>query len=266
MKDMMLNNGVAMPMLGLGTWTLRGEACARVVETAIRLGYRLIDTATMYGNEKEVGQGIKASGADRASLFVTTKIYRPDHSYQGAARSIRRSLKDLGLDYLDLVLIHEPYDQAPDMLKAMLEAQQAGLVRALGISNYNAALYDQLVDLCGWVPQVNQVECHVYHAQLVLARHLAARGTVMQAWAPLTEGQRRLAADPVLTDIAAAHGRTPAQIALRYLVQQGIPIAPKAASPAHLQENLQVLDFTLTGEDMDRIGTLDGGRSLFGWY
>lgn len=266
MKKIVLNNGVEMPVFGLGTWDLRGRQCVSVAAEALDMGYRLIDTATMYGNEKEVGEGLRESSVERDEVFVTTKIYRPDNSYKGAARSILRSLSEMKLDYLDLVLIHEPYRESPEMYRAMKEALERGMVRVIGVSNFNARFYLEFIKDCGVIPAVNQVESHVYFPQLGLQRTLAEHGTVMQAWAPFTEGMRPIFADPVLNEIGAAHGRTAAQIALRFLVQNGIPVAPKSSRTERLRENMDIFDFELTEEEMKKIEALDEGATLFGWY
>ena len=264
MEYVTLNTGHKMPMVGFGTWQMTGDRCVTCVRQALDLGYRLIDTATMYENEGEVGRAIKTGGVAREEIFLTTKVFQPDNSYEGTRMSIDRSLRLLDTDYIDLFLIHEPYEEDKDMVRAMREALEAGKIRALGISNYNRDLYARFVDECGLIPAVNQVECHVFHQQLPLK---AAMGkTVMQAWSPLTCGQRPVAADPVLTGIGEKYGKTAAQIALKALVQQGIPVVPKTVTPSRMQENLALFDFTLPPEDLAVIQAMDTGKTLFGWY
>jgi len=264
MEFVTLNNGQRMPMVGFGTWQILGSQCETCVRQALDLGYRLIDTARMYENEEAVGRGIRASGVAREEIFLTTKVFQPDNSYEGTRAAIDQSLLRLGVDYIDLFLIHEPYDEDRDMVRAMGEALEAGKIRALGISNYNKDLYARFVADCGVIPAVNQVEAHVFHQQLPLK---AAMGeTVMQAWSPFTSGQRPVVTDPVLTKIGAKYGKTAAQIALKALVQQGIPVVPKTVTPARMKENLDLFDFTLSSEDLETIRAMDTGKTLFGWY
>ena len=264
MEYITLNTGHSMPMVGFGTWQILGEQCVTCVRQALDLGYRLIDTARMYENEVEVGRAIKASGVPREEIFLTTKVFQPDNSYEGTRMSIDRSLLRLDTDYIDLFLIHEPYDEDRDMVRAMREALEAGKIRALGISNYNQALYARFVAECGLVPAVNQVEAHVFHQQLPLKA--AMNGTVMQAWSPLTSGQRAVVTDPVLTALGEKYGKTAAQMALKALVQQGIPVVPKTVTLSRMQENLDLFDFTITPEDLAVIQGMDTGKTLFGWY
>ena len=264
MEYVTLPTGQKMPMVGFGTWQLLGDQCETCLRQALDLGYRLIDTARMYENEVEVGKAIGASGVARGEIFLTTKVFQPDNSYEGTKMSIDRSLLRLDTDYIDLFLIHEPYEEDRDMVRAMEEALEAGKIRALGISNYNKDLYARFVAECGLVPAVNQVEAHVFHQQLPLK---AAMGeTVMQAWSPLTCGQKPVATDPVLTKIGAKYGKTAAQIALKALVQQGIPVVPKTATFSRMQENLDLFDFTLSPQDLETIRAMDTGKTLFGWY
>ena len=260
-----LNNGVQMPMVGLGTWCLRGEEGTEAMLAALEEGYRLIDTARMYDNEEAVGRAVHRSGLARQEVFLTTKLFRPSAGYREAVRDIRLSLKALGTGYIDLLLIHEPYEAAPEMYRAMREARAAGAVRALGISNFSGEEYLRFLDVCGEAPAVDQVECHLYHPRLALKELLEARGTRMQAWAPFTQGRRALLDEPALAEVAARHGKTPAQAALRYLVEQGIAVIPKSARRARLRENLHIFDFSLTAGDRQLLAGLEGGGSLFGW-
>ena len=261
-----LNNGVKIPVVGLGTWDLRGRECIASVQRAVDIGYRLIDTAIMYGNEREVGEGISTCGIGRSELFVTTKINRPHAGYQKTLDAVERCLSVMKLDYLDLVLIHEPYEQYIKMYKALEKAYRDGKVRAIGVSNLNAHLYDRLLEECEIVPMVSQVESHVYYPQLDYRDHMQKNGTVMQSWGPFTEGKRKIFSEPVLRQIAEMHHKTSARIALKYLVQNGICVIPKSSDPQHLRDNIDLFDFTLTQEDMKQIAELDGKRSLFGWY
>ena len=266
MEYLALAGGVQMPMLGYGTWQLRGDAGRRSIRQALEVGYRLLDTARMYENEEIVGQAVRESGLDREEVFLTTKLCQTSAGYEKARRDIDASLRALGTDYADLVLIHEPYEEAPAMYRALQEARREGKVRAIGVSNFNWEEYQRLVRACGEAPAVNQVESHVYFPRLELRRKMDACGTRMQSWAPFTEGRRDLFAEPVLKEIGAAHGKTAAQTALRYLVQNGIGVIPKTSRRERMEENFALFDFALTGEEMERIGRLNGGSSLFGWY
>lgn len=265
MEYFVLKNGVEMPALGYGTWTLRGEEGRKCIRQALEVGYRLLDTARMYENEDIVGQAVRDSGLPREELFLTTKLWQPSSSYRKAKADIDRSLRALGTDYVDLLLLHEPYPESREMYRAMEEAYKAGKARAIGVSNFNAEEYEQLAAACEIVPAVNQVESHVYYPRLKLRQTLAVRGTRMQSWAPFTEGRRDIFHEPVLVETGAAHGKTAAQIALRYLVQNGIAVIPKSAHRERMEENFALFDFTLTGEEMARIDGLNGPESLFGW-
>ncbi|MCH4096637.1 MAG: aldo/keto reductase [Acidaminococcus provencensis] len=266
MEYFTLNNGVKLPAVGFGTWDVRGEAGKQVILTALEVGYRLIDTAQMYGNEEIVGQAVRESGLARKDVFITTKLYRPSCSYQKAKEGIAKSLEALQTDYLDLLLIHEPYEQALEMYEALKEAYAAGKVRAIGISNFEPKDYDRFLKQCGLVPAVNQVEAHVYYPQLELKAQLDRQGTQMQSWGPFTEGRRNIFAQPLLNQIGAKYGKTAGQTALRYLLQNGIAVIPKSVHRERMEENLHCLDFQLTPEDMAQLSTLNEGRSLFGWY
>lgn len=265
MEYVKLNNGVEMPLVGLGTWDLNGAECAKTVAAALRRGYRLVDTAQMYGNEREVGEGIALSGVPREKLFVTTKLYRRSNSYEKARRAIDESLRDLKLDYVDLLLLHEPYLQGPEMYRALEEAYRAGKTRAIGISNYDERWYAEFLGRCEVVPAVNQLEVHVFFQRQGFQMEMARRGTALQAWAPLAQGIGNVAGLPLLAEIGARYGKTAAQIALRFLVQRGISVIPKSRHIERLRENLALFDFALTQEDMARIQTLDQNATLFGW-
>ncbi len=266
MEHITLNNGAPMPMVGLGTWQLRGQAGERAILDALELGYRLLDTARMYENEDIVGNAVKKSGLPRREVFITTKLFTPSAGYRKAKEDIARSLEALQTDYIDLLLIHEPYEAAPEMYLAMEEACAAGLVRAVGLSNFSGEEYLRFLKHCRVTPAVDQVESHVYHPQLALKKLLEEKGTRMQAWASFTEGRRNIFAEPVLAEAGRRHGKTAAQTALRYLVENGIPVLPKSAHRERLRENLDIFDFSLTDEERRAIAALDEGRSLFGWF
>lgn len=265
MEYVKLNNGSLMPLVGLGTWDLRNDECIEIVSKAIQLGYRLIDTAQMYGNEKEVGLGIIKSGINREELFVTTKIYRISNSYEKAKKAIETSLKNLQLDYIDLLLLHEPYSQGPQMYKALEEAYLQGKVKAIGISNYNQEWYMDFIKNCSIVPMVNQVEAHVYFQKWELQKYLQENGTVMQAWSPLAQGMRHITHEPILVSLGQKYEKSPAQIALRFLVQRGISVIPKSRHEHRLLENIDLFDFELTDDEMKMIMILDDNQTLFLW-
>ena len=266
MDYLTLNNGVQLPMVGFGTWDVRGEAGKNAILTALELGYRLIDTAQMYDNENIVGKAVHESGLPRQDIFLTTKLYRHSASYQKARAGIEKSLNELRTDYIDLLLIHEPYKNALEMYEALKEAYQAGKIRAIGISNFDERKYQTFIRSCGIIPAVNQVESHVYYPQLTLKKLLDTHGTQMQSWASFTEGRRNIFAEPLLNQIGAKHGKTAGQVALRYLTQNGIAVIPKSAHRDRMEQNLHSLDFTLEQEDLEQLSSLNEGRSLFGWY
>lgn len=266
METLTLNNGVRMPLVGFGTWDVRGKTGKQAILTALELGYRLIDTAQMYDNEEIVGQAVRESGLTRQEIFLTTKLYRPSASYEKAKVDIEKSLQLLGTDYIDLLLIHEPYENALEMYEALREAYKAGTMRAIGISNFGRKEYDRFLQGCGVVPAVDQVESHVYFPQLELKDHLTRHGTQMQSWASFTEGRRNIFVEPLLNQIGAKYGKTAGQVALRYLTQQGIGVIPKSVHRERMEENLHSQDFTLSQEDLERLSSLSEGRSLFGWY
>ncbi len=266
MEFVVLNNGVIMPMIGFGTWNLRGATCSRAVEEAVACGYRLIDTAQMYDNEEDVGAGIRRSGIEREKIFLTTKVCRPADSYEGTRRAIEQSLRKLDTEYIDLYLIHEPYRNASAMYKAMKEAHYSGKIRALGISNFNENAYLRFIEECGIVPAVNQVEAHVFFAQTKLQSVLKAHGTHMEAWSPFAAGKDHIFNNKTLGEIGCNYRKSTAQVALRYLMQQGMSAIPKTSHRKRMKENIDIFDFTLSEKDMEQIRKLDKNRSLFGWY
>lgn len=265
METVTLANGVEMPLLGFGTWALRGGDCTRAVEEALDAGYRLIDTAQMYGNETEVGRALVASNVPREEIFLTTKIYRPSNSYAKATRAIDASLAALGTDYVDLLLLHEPYPQASEMYRAIENAYRAGKARAIGISNYDENRYVRFLAHCEISPMVNQVEAHVFFQRGNLHKRLQNDGVILQAWAPLASGEGRVPQNPVLAAIGARHGKTAAQVALRFLVQRGISVIPKTSHRARMIENAAIFDFSLSDEEMAQIRSLDTDKTFFSW-
>lgn len=263
METVKLNNGVEMPMLGYGVYQIPPAECARCVQDAIRAGYRLIDTAQSYDNEYEVGEAVSQCGLPRSELFLTSKIWIANSGYERAKRSIDDSLRRLRTDYLDLMLIHQPFGDYYGTWRAMEEALRAGKLRAIGVSNFFA---DRLIDLCHNVdilPAVNEVETHVFHQQKELHAVMERYGIVHEAWAPFAEGRHDLFTNPLLVRIGEAHGKTAAQAALRFLIQSGVAVIPKSVRLSRMEENLDVFDFSLTEEEMEALRGLDEKDSLF---
>lgn len=266
MKYLKLNNGKEIPALGFGTWDLRGTECEKCILDAIEVGYRLIDTAQMYGNEKEIGNALKKTSVPREELFITSKVCRPNNSYQGTKDAIQTSLSNLQLDYIDLYLIHEPYRESKEMYRALQESYEAGLIKAVGISNFNISLYNNLIKSCDIIPAINQVEAHVYFQQTKLHEVLQKHGTIMEAWSPFTAGRRNVFKDYTLLEIASKHNKTVAQIILRFFIQNNIIAIPKSSHKHRMEENMDVFDFNLDTDDINKIIQLDQNKTLFGWY
>lgn len=260
-----LNDGRVMPLLGFGTWTCRGTEGEETVLAAARMGYRLFDTARMYCNEREVGNALRRSGVPRDEFFVTTKLLRA-RGRDEAWDALQLSLSALGMDRVDLLLIHEPYEEAEAMYPALEEAREKGLAGSIGVSNFSVARLQRLLADCRVVPAVNQVELHVYYSQPDLVAFCREKGIHLQAWSPLTAGKRDLVHDPVLEDVGRAHGKSAVQVALNHFVAQGISVVPRTHSPGHMLENMRIFDFRLSDGEKSRVDSLDGGHSLFGWY
>lgn len=263
MQKVTLNNGIQMPILGFGVYQMTDAECEASVLEALRVGYRLIDTAAIYGNEVAVGRALKASGVPRAELFITTKLWVDDVSFEGAKRAAAESLERLQLDYLDLYLIHQPYHDVHGAWGAMEDLMAAGTLRSIGVSNFHP---DRVMDLLAHhrvPPAVNQIETHPFCQQREADEFLRPRGIQPEAWAPFAEGRNGLFHNPVLADIADRHGRSIAQVVLRWLIQRGIAVIPKSIKPERIAENFDVFGFELTPQDMDAIHPLDTRSSLF---
>ncbi len=253
-----LANGVEMPQLGLGTWPMNDTEAAVTVAAALAMGYRLIDTAENYENERGVGEGIRQSGVARADIFVTTKFNRKWHSVDGARAACEASLERLGLDYIDLLLVHWPNpDQGRyvEAFQGLVRLLEAGLVKSIGTSNFKPAHLQKLFDL-GLVPHLNQIQLDPYHLRDDLVAIHREKGIVTGAWRPLGCGNAMLA-DPVISAVAERHGRTTAQVILRWLTQQGFVATPKSSNPTRMAQNLDIFDFSLSAEDMAQLGGLD---------
>ncbi|WP_353937263.1 aldo/keto reductase [uncultured Acidaminococcus sp.] len=256
-----LNNGVKMPQEGFGVFQVTDlEQCKQAVKDALNLGYRLLDTASSYQNEEAVGAAIKESGVPRQELFLTTKAYMQEMGYEKTKEAFDRSCKKLGTDYLDLYLIHMPLADYYGAWRAMTELYQAGRIRAIGVCNF---LPDRLVDLCfntDIVPAVNQLELHPFYQRADELALLKEYGVQPEAWAPFAEGMNGMFTNPVLSAIAEAHGKTTAQVILRWNVQRGVVIIPKSVHKERMQQNLAIWDFALTDAEMQQIASLDLGR------
>ena len=252
-----LSNGVSMPMEGFGVFQIPEQECEQVVRNAIESGYRLIDTASSYQNEEAVGRAVKTCGIPREELFITTKAYIQEMGYDNTMKAFEGSLKRLGLDYLDLYLIHMPFGDYYGSWRAMEELYRAGRIRAIGVCNF---LPDRLLDFCYNVeikPQVNQIERHPHYQRAEDLQLMKELGVQPEAWAPFAEGLKGMFEEPILMEIAAKHQKTPAQILLRWNVQQGVIVIPKSVHKERMEENRKIWDFELDAEDMQRIAELD---------
>ena len=263
MDTIALNNGVEMPLEGLGVFQVTDEAvCEQTVTAALRAGYRLVDTAACYGNERAVGAALRASDVARDEAFLVSKVWVQDAGYERTMASFERTLENLGTDYLDLYLIHMPFGDYHGSWRAMEDLLAQGRVRAIGVCNF---LPDRLADLVlthEVAPAVNQVELHPYCQQRELRQLMARYGIAPMAWAPFAEGQRGIFSDPMLATIGAAHGKTPAQVVLRWLRQEGVVAIPKSVHEERICENLDVDDFELAPAEMAQIDAMDGRRPL----
>lgn len=263
MEYVTLNNGVKMPMLGYGVFQIPSSDTERCVLDAISVGYRSIDTAQGYFNEEGVGEAVSKCGVARAELFLTTKIWISNGGYEKAKESIDESLQKLKTDYVDLMLIHQPFNDYYGSYHAMEEAYKAGKIRAIGVSNF---MPDRFIDIAGFVetiPAVNQLEVHVFQQQKVARGILKEHGTQLMAWSPLAQGKNNLFANETLAEIGEKYGKTAAQVNLRFLIQSGVVVIPKSTHKERMEENFSLFDFSLTEEEMHRLETLDLGHSQF---
>ena len=263
MEYVTLNNGVKMPVLGYGVYQVDAAETERCVLDAISVGYRHIDTAQAYNNEEGVGSAITKCGVPREELFITTKVWISNAGYEKAKASIAESLKKLQTDYIDLLLIHQPFNDYYGTYRAMEEAYKAGKVRAIGVSNFYP---DRLIDLCQFVevtPAINQVETHVFQQQAKAHEIMEKYGVQHQSWGPFAEGRKDYFTNPTLMKIGGKYGKSSAQTALRFLIQSNVVVIPKSTHRERMIQNLDVFDFSLTMEDMAEIKKLDEGASLF---
>ena len=263
MEKVILSNGIEMPILGYGVYQVKTEECERCVSDAISVGYRLIDTAQAYFNEEQVGNAIRKSGVPREDLFITTKIWISNAGEECAAASIDESLRKLQTDYVDLLLIHQPFGDYYGTYRAMEKACRTGKARAIGVSNFYP---DRFIDLAEHVeikPMVNQVETHVFNQQIKAQETMEKYGTHIMSWGPFAEGKNNLVTNPVLERIGSEHGKSTAQVALRYLIQRGVIVIPKSVHIERMRQNMEVFDFSLIENEMAAIAALDGNKSLF---
>ena len=265
MEYKVLNNGLKMPMVGLGVYNIPERETQRVVEDALSVGYRSIDTAAMYYNEKGVGDAVKSSAIPREQLFVTTKICDSCYTREETLRSVGHSMRQLGLDYVDLMLIHWPVGNPTVMWHTLEELYEQGMFKAIGVSNLYPNTFPKIVDDAKVMPAVNQCETHVLYQQRKMMEYLKPYDVTLEAWSPLAEGRNSIFKNKTLVTIGEKYGKTSAQIALKFLVQNGIIIIPKTTHKERMIENIDLFDFTLSKDDLWEIRLLDTGRNITGW-
>ncbi|WP_183139472.1 aldo/keto reductase [Streptococcus salivarius] len=264
MQYTLLNNGIKMPMVGFGVFQIHdAKTTQTVVEEAIKTGYRLIDTAQVYGNEEAVGKAIKASGVPREELFITTKLWISDFSYEAAKDAFNESLRKLDLDYVDLYLLHQPFGDIFGAWRALEELYKEGKIKAIGVSNFKP---DQLANLAAFnevTPAVNQIELHVFNQKEDEQAYMLSKGVQTESWGAFAEGQFDVFNNPVLKEIAEKYSKTTAQVMLRWQLQRGIVSLSKSANPERVRQNFDIFDFELSAEDMDKIATLNTNTTVF---
>lgn len=263
MEYIELNNGVKMPILGYGIFQVSPEECERCVTDAISVGYRLFDTAQIYSNEEGLGNAIAKSGIAREEFFITTKVWIQNAGYEKAKASIDESLKKLKTDYIDLLLIHQPFNDYYGTYKAMTEAYKEGKVKAIGVSNFYPDRYVDIAEFVEVKPAVNQMETHVFHQQKDLREIMKEHGTALMAWGPFAEGKNDFFTNETLQKIGKKYNKSVAQVALRFLIQNGIVAIPKTVSKDRMVQNFEIFDFALSADDMKQIEALDEKASLF---
>ena len=263
MNTVTLNNGVVMPQIGYGVYQVSPTECERCVSDALSVGYRMIDTAQAYHNEEGVGAAVKKSGIARDELFLVSKVWISNYGFDKAKASIDESLRKLGTDYIDLMLLHQPFCDRYGAYRALESAYKEGKVRAIGVSNFYPDHFIDLASNVEIVPAVNQVETHVFDQQIEAQGYMKEFGTHMMAWAPLAEGRNNFFTNPVLEAIGKKYGKSVAQVALRWLIQRDVIIIPKSVHVERMQQNMDIFDFELSQEDMTAIAALDTKQSLF---
>lgn len=261
METVTLNDGVQIPIYGFGTYQIPTDGSTyKAVREALDYGIRHIDTAAAYFNEQEVGQAIRESGIPREEIFLTSKLWLQDYGYDAATKGIEASLRKLGLDYMDLYLIHQPYGDVVGAWKAMEDAKKAGKIRSIGVSNMTPTIWNSFVPQFDTTPSVNQVEFNPYYQQKAIRKIMTAANVQLEGWGPLGQGNKAMLADPVIAQIASRHERTIGQIILRFELQEGAIIFPKSTNPERIRSNMDIFDFTLTRAEMDDIRALDTGK------
>ena len=261
MEYITLRDGNTIPAVGFGVFLIPNDGSTYdAVTKALHLGYRHIDTAAAYFNEDEVGRAVRDSGIPRDEIFVTSKLWLQDYGYDAACKGIDASLKKLGLDYIDLYLIHQPYGDVPGAWKAMEDAQKAGKIKSIGVSNMTPNIWNHFVPQFDTMPSVNQVECHPFFQQKQLREVLDTCGAALEAYFPLGHGDEALLTHPLVTALAHKYNKTAGQIILRFEVQEGFVVLPKSTNPQHMADNIAIFDFSLTDEDMARMRGLDTGK------
>ena len=263
METVKLNNGVEMPILGYVVYQVTPEECERCVSDAISVGYRSIDTAQAYYNEEGVGHAIQKCGVPREELFITTKVWITNAGEKKAKASIDESLRKLQSDYVDLLLIHQPFNDYYGTYRAMEEAYKEGKARAIGVSNFYADRFIDLAKFCEIKPAVNQMETHVFNQQVNLQEIMKKEGTQLMSWGPFAEGRNNFFSNEVLKAIGGQHNKSVAQVALRFLIQRGVVVIPKSTHKERMIENINIFDFTLSAKEMEEIAKLDKAESLF---
>lgn len=263
MKTIKLNNGIEMPQIGYGVYQVSPDECERCVSEALKTGYRMIDTAQAYHNEEGVGRAVKNSGINRSDIFIVSKVWISNYGYEKAKASIDESLRKLQTDYIDLMLLHQPFCDRYGAYRALEDAYREGKLRAIGVSNFYPDHFIDLASNVDIVPAVNQVETHVFNQQTETQKIMEEFGTHIMSWGPLAEGRNNLFSNETLTKTGNSHGKSVAQIALRWLIQRGVIIIPKSVHIERMEQNLDIFDFELSDEEMAEIATLDTGKSLF---
>lgn len=263
METIKLHNGVEMPQIGYGVYQVDPKECERCVSDALSVGYRMIDTAQAYNNEEGVGAAVAKSGIPRDEIFLVSKVWISNYGYEKAKASIDESLRRLRTDYIDLMLLHQPFCDRYGAYRALEAAYKEGKLRAIGVSNFYPDHFIDLASNVAIVPMVNQVETHVFDQQVQAQKYMEEFGTRIMSWGPLAEGRNNFFTNPVLEEIGKKYGKSVAQVALRWLVQRGVIIIPKSVRVERMKQNIDILDFTLSDEDMAAIARLDTGKSLF---
>ena len=260
-KKIKLNDGVEIPVFGFGTFQIPADGSTyKAVREALDLGIRHIDTAVAYFNEQEVGKAIRESGIPREEIFLTSKLWLQDYGYENAKKGIETSLRKLGLDYIDLYLIHQPYGDVPGAWKAMEDAKAEGKIRSIGVSNMTPKIWNEFVPQFNTMPSVNQVEFNPYYQQKEIRKIMADANVQLEAWGPLGQGNADMLNNPVIKEIAEAHNKNAGQVILRFELQEGAIIFPKSTKPERIKSNMEIFDFSLTEDEMDKMRKLDTGK------